>query len=82
MRRKARPAVAAKSEREIYEAEYSREREAVEYNEPETREVRSLSYQVRGLSEEDANRFVDQVALDKTQLVRKWGTDGVFAHHR
>jgi VIT1/CCC1 family predicted Fe2+/Mn2+ transporter/rubrerythrin len=62
--------LAAKSEREIYEAEYSREREAVEYNEPEAREVLSLSYQVRGLSEEDAHRFVDQVALDKTQLVR------------
>jgi hypothetical protein len=29
----------------------------------------SLSYQVRGLSEEDANRFVDQVARDKAQLV-------------
>jgi len=62
--------LAAKSEREIYEAEYAREREAVEYNEPEAREVLSLSYQVRGLSEEDANRFVDQVAHDKAQLVR------------
>jgi vacuolar iron transporter family protein len=62
--------LAAKSEREIYEAEYAREREAVEYNEPEAREVLSLSYQVRGLSEEDANRFVDQVGRDKTQLVR------------
>jgi VIT1/CCC1 family predicted Fe2+/Mn2+ transporter/rubrerythrin len=62
--------LAAKSEREIYEAEYAREREAVEYNEPEAREVLSLSYQVRGLSEEDANRFVDQVARDKSQLVR------------
>jgi VIT1/CCC1 family predicted Fe2+/Mn2+ transporter/rubrerythrin len=62
--------LATKSEREIYEAEYAREREAVEYNEPEAREALSLSYQVRGLSEEDANRFVDQVARDKTQLVR------------
>src|SRR6202166_3450048 len=62
--------LAAKSEREIYEAEFAREREAVEYNEPEAREVLSLSYQVRGLSEEDANRFVEQVARDKTQLVR------------
>jgi vacuolar iron transporter family protein len=62
--------LAAKSEREIYEAEYAREREAVEYNEPEAREVLSLSYQVRGLSEEDANRFVDHVARDKTQLVQ------------
>ena len=35
--------LAAKSEREIYEAEYAREREAVEYNEPEAREVLSLA---------------------------------------
>jgi vacuolar iron transporter family protein len=62
--------LAAKSEREIYEAEYAREREAVEYNEPEAREVLSLGYQVRGLSEADASRFVDQVARDKTQLIR------------
>jgi len=40
--------LAAKSEREIYEAEYSREREAVEYNQPEAREVLSLGCQIRG----------------------------------
>jgi len=62
--------LAAKSEREIYEAEYARERDVVEYNEPEAREVLSLSYQVRGFSQEDANHFVEQLAHDKTQLVR------------
>lgn len=62
--------LAAKSEREIYEAEYAREREAVEYNEPEAREVLSLTYQVRGFSEDDANHFVDQLARDKTHLVQ------------
>jgi VIT1/CCC1 family predicted Fe2+/Mn2+ transporter len=62
--------LAAKSEREIYEAEFGRERDVVEYNEPEAREVLSLSYQVRGFSQEDANHFVDQLARDKTQLVR------------
>ncbi len=36
--------LAAKSEREIYEAEFAREREAVEDNEAEAREVLSLSY--------------------------------------
>ena len=45
--------LAAKSEREIYEAEYQREREAVEYNEAEARELLSLTYQVRGLSAEE-----------------------------
>src|SRR3984957_3336559 len=45
--------LAAKSEREIFEAEFAREREAVESNESEAREVLSLSYQIRGLPEED-----------------------------
>jgi VIT1/CCC1 family predicted Fe2+/Mn2+ transporter/rubrerythrin len=62
--------LAAKSEREIYEAEFSREREAVENNEAEAREVLSLSYQIRGLPQEEADRFVEHLAKDKTQFVR------------
>ena len=62
--------LAAKSEREIYEAEFARERVAVEDNEAEGREVLSLSYQIRGLPEEDAERFVEHLARDKEQLVR------------
>ena len=62
--------LAAKSEREIYEAEFAREKEAVEENEPEAREILSLSYQIRGLPEEDARRFVDHIAKDKDQLIR------------
>ncbi len=62
--------LAAKSQREIYEAEYEREREAVESNEPEARELLSLSFQVRGLPEDDAVRFVDHLARDRQQLVR------------
>jgi vacuolar iron transporter family protein len=61
--------LAAKSEREIYEAEFAREREAVEDNEAEAREVLSLSYQIRGLPEEDAERFVDHLANNKEQLI-------------
>jgi VIT1/CCC1 family predicted Fe2+/Mn2+ transporter/rubrerythrin len=62
--------LAAKSEREIYEAEFSREREAVEHNEAEAREVLSLSYQIRGLPPGEADRFVEYLAKDKTQFVR------------
>src|ERR1700691_5091413 len=51
--------LAAKSEREIYEAEYARERDAVEYNEAEAREVLSLNYQIRGVAPEEADRFVE-----------------------
>jgi VIT1/CCC1 family predicted Fe2+/Mn2+ transporter/rubrerythrin len=61
--------LAAKSKREIYEAEFAREREAVEYNEAEARELLSLTYQVRGLSAEDADHFVGHIAEKKEQLV-------------
>ena len=61
--------LAAKSEREIYEAEYAREEEAVALNEVEARELLSLSYQVRGLNAEDADRFVEHIARDKARLV-------------
>jgi VIT1/CCC1 family predicted Fe2+/Mn2+ transporter/rubrerythrin len=61
--------LAAKSEREIYEAEYIRERDAVENNEAEARELLSLTYQVRGLSVEDADHFVGHIAEKREQLV-------------
>jgi VIT1/CCC1 family predicted Fe2+/Mn2+ transporter/rubrerythrin len=62
--------LAAKSEREIYEAEFAREKEAVEDNEAEAREVLTLSFQIRGLPEEDAKRFVAHIAKDKNQLIQ------------
>jgi len=62
--------LAAKSEREIFEAEFARERAAVEENEAEAREVLSLSYQIRGLPEEDAERFVEHLAKNKEQLIK------------
>jgi VIT1/CCC1 family predicted Fe2+/Mn2+ transporter/rubrerythrin len=62
--------LAAKSEREIFEAEFARERESVEYNEAEAREVLSLSYQIRGLPKEDAEHFVEHLAKNKEQLVQ------------
>ena len=62
--------LAAKSEREIYEAAFAREKESAERNEPEAREILSLTYQVRGFPEEDASRFVEHLAADRTQLVK------------
>jgi VIT1/CCC1 family predicted Fe2+/Mn2+ transporter/rubrerythrin len=61
--------LAAKSEREIYEAEFARERDAVENNEAEARELLSLTFQVRGLSAEDADHFVGHIAEKKERLV-------------
>ncbi len=62
--------LAAKSEREIYEAELSRERQAIEMNGPEARELLSLYYQVKGLPHEDADRVVEHIAKDPQQLLR------------
>ena len=62
--------LASKSEREIYDAEIAREREAISMNEAEARELLSLYYQVKGLPEEDAERVVDHIARDKEQLLR------------
>jgi vacuolar iron transporter family protein len=62
--------LAAKSEREIYMAEVSREREAIRMNGPEARELLSLYYQVKGLPEEDAMHMVNHIASDPEQLLR------------
>jgi vacuolar iron transporter family protein len=62
--------LAAKSEREIYLAEVAREREAIQTNDPEARELLSLYYQVKGLPEEDAIHMVNHIASDPEQLLR------------
>ena len=62
--------LAAKSEREIYQAEVIREREAIQMNGPEARELLQLYYQVKGLPEEDAIHMVNHIASDPEQLLR------------
>ena len=62
--------LAAKSEREIYEAELAREREAIHMNGAEARELLALYYQVKGLPEEDAFHVVDHIARDPDQMLR------------
>jgi VIT1/CCC1 family predicted Fe2+/Mn2+ transporter/rubrerythrin len=62
--------LAAKSEREIYHAELAREREAIQMNGPEARELLSLYYQVKGLPEADALHMVNHIASDPDQLLR------------
>ena len=62
--------LAAKSEREIYQAEVGREREAIQMNGPEARELLSLYYQVKGLPETDAMHMVNHIASDPEQLLR------------
>jgi VIT1/CCC1 family predicted Fe2+/Mn2+ transporter len=62
--------LAAKSEGEIYEAELAREREAIQRNGLEARELLSLYYQVKGLPQEDADRVVEHIAKDPGQMLR------------
>ena len=62
--------LAAKSEREIYEAELVREREAIQMNGLEARELLSLYYQVKGLPLADADHVVEHIAEDPEQLLR------------
>lgn len=62
--------LAAKSQREIYEAEISRERESIEMNGSEARELLSLYYQVKGLPQDDADHVVEHIAEDPNQMLR------------
>jgi vacuolar iron transporter family protein len=62
--------LAAKSEREIYEAELAREREAIALNQPEARELLSLYFQVKGLPEQDADHMVEHIAKDPEHLLQ------------
>jgi VIT1/CCC1 family predicted Fe2+/Mn2+ transporter/rubrerythrin len=62
--------LAAKSEREIYQAELAREREAIAMNGAEARELLSLYYQVKGLPEQDADHMVEHIAKDPDQMLR------------
>jgi vacuolar iron transporter family protein len=62
--------LAAKSEREIYQAELAREREAIAMNGAEARELLSLYFQVKGLPEEDADHMVDHIAKDPEHMLR------------
>jgi VIT1/CCC1 family predicted Fe2+/Mn2+ transporter len=62
--------LAAKSEREIYEAELAREREAIEMNGPEARELLSLYYQVKGIPRDDADHVVGHLAESPAQFTR------------
>jgi VIT1/CCC1 family predicted Fe2+/Mn2+ transporter len=71
--------LAAKSEREIYEAEVEREREAIRMNAPEARELLSLYYQVKGIPAEDADHIVEHLAKDQNQFLRALASERLNA---
>ena len=62
--------LASTSERELYNAGIARERQAVEFDSSEAREVLSLSLQVRGLPEDVSERLSHLLAENKEGFVK------------
>lgn len=62
--------LAAKSEREVYEAELSREREEIETNPDEEREEMELFYQLKGFSEAESKTLVDRISQHPEQYLK------------
>jgi len=57
--------ISSKSEREVYEAEVAREREEVELEPEEEKEELRILYQLKGFSEEEAERLAERVSQDQ-----------------
>jgi VIT1/CCC1 family predicted Fe2+/Mn2+ transporter len=62
--------LAAKSEREVYEAEIAREKAEVEENPEEEIEEMSLFYQLQGFSPEESQRMAERLAQQPEQFVQ------------
>lgn len=62
--------LAAKSEREVYEAEFERERLELESNPEEEREEMELFYQLKGFPEHEAKMMVARLAQQPYQLLK------------
>jgi VIT1/CCC1 family predicted Fe2+/Mn2+ transporter/rubrerythrin len=57
--------LAAKSEREVHEAELARERSEIHENPVEEKEELSLFYQLKGLSEAEANQLAERLSKNE-----------------
>jgi VIT1/CCC1 family predicted Fe2+/Mn2+ transporter/rubrerythrin len=62
--------LAAKSERELYDAELARERTKIEEDVEEAKEELSLFYQLKGLSEQEADGIAERLARDPDLFLR------------
>jgi VIT1/CCC1 family predicted Fe2+/Mn2+ transporter/rubrerythrin len=62
--------LAAKSEREIYEAELQRERATLDSNPQEAKEELAIFYQLKGVPEEDARKIADYLAANPEQFLK------------
>jgi len=75
--------LANKSEREIYEAEISREKAEVEENPEEEIEEMALFYQLQGFSVEESQRMAERLAEQPEQMVQAMAQSelGLSQHH-
>jgi vacuolar iron transporter family protein len=62
--------LAVKSEREVYEAEISRERQEIEENPEEEKEELALFYELQGFGREESRRMAETVAQAPEQMLR------------
>ncbi len=62
--------LAAKSEREVHEAEMARERREIIADPEEEREELSLFYQLKGLTEAEANMLAERISQDEEQFLK------------
>jgi VIT1/CCC1 family predicted Fe2+/Mn2+ transporter len=62
--------LAVKSEREVYEAEISRERQEIEENPEEEKEELALFYELQGFGSEESRRMAETVAQAPEQMLR------------
>ena len=62
--------LAVKSEREVYEAEISRERREIEENPEEEKEELALFYELQGFSSEEAARMAETASREPEQMLR------------
>lgn len=67
--------LAAKSQREVYEGEMHRERQEMEENPEEEREELSLIYQLRGFSEEEADRMAQKLSEKPEEFLQVMGAE-------
>ncbi|MBF6613766.1 MAG: VIT1/CCC1 transporter family protein [Chloroflexi bacterium] len=67
--------LAAKSEREVYEAELSRERLEIETDPESEREELELFYQLKGFSPEEARLLTDRLTTNPDQMLRTMASE-------
>jgi len=61
--------LAAKSEREVHDAEMARERREIQEDPAEEKEELSLFYQLKGFSEEEATRLAERMSQDESRFL-------------